>query len=111
MFKAICSANSSPKRTLSLFEIMMPNLRPKSSLENFSSSFLSTINCSFKGICLIGSSTKSKKLVLSMCFKKASPKPLPTLAPSIIPGISAITKELYSSTSTSPSFGVRVVNS
>ena len=38
--------------------------------------------------------TNNRVFVLSICFKNSSPKPPPSLAPSIIPGISAITKEL-----------------
>ena len=39
---------------------------------------------------------KSNNELRSMCRKKRSPNPLPSLAPSIIPGISAITKDFPS---------------
>ena len=48
-------------------------------------------------------------LVLSMCFKNSCPRPIPSLAPSIRPGISAITKPLLPSISTTPRFGASVV--
>src|SRR3989337_2981868 len=44
-----------------------------------------------------------------MCLRNAIPRPLPRLAPSIRPGISAITKEAEYSVST-PKFGETVVN-
>ena len=45
-----------------------------------------------------------------MCFKKVSPSPRPSLAPSIIPGISAIIISLSSSILKTPRFGIIVVN-
>ena len=49
--------------------------------------------------------------VLSRCFKKSCPKPRPLQAPSIRPGISAMTKELSNprEESTTPNCGVSVV--
>ena len=44
-----------------------------------------------------------------MCFKNSIPKPFPSLAPSIKPGISAITKSILS-TFTVPKLGTKVVN-
>jgi hypothetical protein len=46
--------------------------------------------------------------VLSMCLRKASPRPLPLDAPSMMPGMSAMTK-VFSLSSRTPRAGVRVV--
>ena len=48
-------------------------------------------------------------LVLSMCLKNWCPRPTPSEAPSIRPGISAITKPLPPSISTTPRLGLSVV--
>ena len=45
-----------------------------------------------------------------MCLKNSVPKPTPSLAPSINPGISAITKLSPYSGLTTPKFGTSVVN-
>ena len=47
---------------------------------------------------------------LSMCLRNLKPKPLPSDAPSIIPGISAIINDLSSLKGTTPKFGLMVVN-
>ena len=52
---------------------------------------------------------KSNSELRSMCLRKRSPKPLPSLAPSIIPGMSAITNDLLSLYATMPSDGSSVV--
>ena len=44
-----------------------------------------------------------------ICFKKVSPRPRPSEAPSIIPGISAIIMSLSSSIRKTPRFGIIVV--
>lgn len=44
-----------------------------------------------------------------MCLKKRCPRPFPSAAPSIIPGISAITNDLKSRYSTIPRLGFKVV--
>jgi len=44
-----------------------------------------------------------------MCLKKSNPKPTPSAAPSIIPGISAITNEFIPSALTTPKLGFKVV--
>ena len=46
----------------------------------------------------------------SRCFKNCVPKPAPSAAPSIIPGISAITKLRCVSKRTTPKLGTNVVN-
>lgn len=48
-------------------------------------------------------------LVLSICRRNSCPRPTPSEAPSISPGISAITKPFPSSMSTTPRFGCNVV--
>ena len=53
--------------------------------------------------------TCNNNLVLSICLKNLSPSPVPSLAPSIIPGISAITKLSPKSVFTTPKFGSNVV--
>ena len=44
-----------------------------------------------------------------MCLKNSRPRPTPSLAPSIIPGISAITNGSIPSVATTPKFGFKVV--
>ena len=53
--------------------------------------------------------TCSNNLVLSIWRRNCSPSPTPELAPSIIPGISAITKLSPYSVLTTPKFGSSVV--
>ena len=50
-----------------------------------------------------------KTLVLSTCLKKSWPKPTPSAAPSIRPGISAKTKLSPNLVWTTPKLGVNVV--
>ena len=51
----------------------------------------------------------SKTEFRSICRKNLNPRPLPSLAPSIMPGMSAITNEVLSRCATIPRFGVSVV--
>ena len=44
-----------------------------------------------------------------MCRRKSWPRPAPSLAPSMMPGMSAMTKLTPSSTHTTPRLGNRVV--
>ena len=53
--------------------------------------------------------TCSRSLVLSICLKNLKPNPVPSLAPSIIPGMSASTKLSPNSVFTTPKFGSNVV--
>src|SRR3990170_4129984 len=50
-----------------------------------------------------------RRRVRSVCLRKRMPRPLPSAAPGIRPGRSAITNERPSATRTSPSVGTRVV--
>ena len=50
-----------------------------------------------------------KIFVLSICLKKSWPKPIPSAAPDINPGISANKQPFPSGFLTTPRFGIRVV--
>ena len=52
----------------------------------------------------------SNTALRSMCRRKRSPRPRPSLAPSMMPGMSAMTKERPSRYSTIPNWGSIVVN-
>ncbi|MNR40953.1 hypothetical protein D3C85_1592880 [compost metagenome] len=52
----------------------------------------------------------SRMPVRDRCLRKRWPRPAPSAAPSIRPGMSAITKLEVSSMRTTPRFGCRVVN-
>src|SRR5574344_1356793 len=59
----------------------------------------------------LSAGTKNNKIELrSICRKNRKPKPFPSEAPSIIPGISAIQKDLLSRYDTIPKLGTNVVN-
>ena len=81
-----------------------------SSLSNSKSSLVRILNWSSNSISGFSGSKKIiRLLVLEICFKNLIPRPKPVEAPSIKPGISAITYDL-SKYLIVPRFGLRVVN-
>ena len=72
-------------------------------------SSLSSISYSFLMSSVSPGTIKSNRELRSIWRRNRSPSPLPSLAPSIIPGMSAMTNDLWSRYATIPREGSRVV--
>ena len=101
---------SSPRRS-TLFATRICLRRASSGLKA-AISFITTAKSSTGSRPVYGETSRmwTRTLVRSTCFRNRMPKPWPRWAPSMRPGMSATTKLWSEPQSTTPRFGMRVVN-